>query len=41
MGLTAGISYERSLSALIAASEDRNEGMRALAAKEQAVFTGE
>ncbi|WP_454878421.1 enoyl-CoA hydratase-related protein [Serratia inhibens] len=41
MGLTAGVSYERSLSALIAASEDRNEGMRALAAKEPATFTGE
>lgn len=41
MGLTAGVSYERSLSALIAASEDRNEGMRALAAKEPATFIGE
>ncbi|KAB7896219.1 enoyl-CoA hydratase [Rouxiella sp. S1S-2] len=41
MGLTAGVSYERSLSALIAASEDRTEGMRALSAKEQGKFTGD
>lgn len=38
--LSAGIQYERSLSALIAASEDRAEGMRAFAMKEQPHFTG-
>lgn len=38
--LSAGIQYERSLSALIAASEDRSEGMRAFAAKAQPNFTG-
>jgi enoyl-CoA hydratase len=38
--LTAGIRYERSLSALIAASDDRAEGIRAFAAKEQPVFKG-
>lgn len=38
--LSAGIRYERSLSALIAASDDRAEGMRAFAAKERPQFKG-
>lgn len=38
--LSAGIRYERSLSALIAASDDRAEGMRAFAAKEPPQFKG-
>jgi len=38
--LAAGIRYERSLSALIAASDDRAEGVRAFAAKERPVFKG-
>ncbi|WP_410013925.1 enoyl-CoA hydratase-related protein [Sodalis sp. C49] len=40
MPLTAGIGYERSLSALIAASDDRDEGMRALAARRPPQFSG-
>lgn len=38
--LAAGIRYERSLSALIAASDDRAEGVRAFAAKERPAFQG-
>jgi len=38
--LSAGIRYERTLSALIAASEDRAEGMTAFAEKRSAQFTG-
>jgi enoyl-CoA hydratase len=38
--LAAGIRFERSLSALIAASKDRAEGMRAFAQKEAPRFTG-
>ncbi|MEN3262283.1 enoyl-CoA hydratase-related protein [Sodalis endosymbiont of Spalangia cameroni] len=40
MPLSAGIRYERSLSALIASSEDRYIGMQALAAKSKPVFKG-
>lgn len=38
--LSAGIRFERSLSALIAASEDREEGLRALALKKIPKFNG-
>jgi enoyl-CoA hydratase len=38
--LAAGIRYERSLSALITASDDRAEGVRAFAAKKLPVFKG-
>jgi len=38
--LSAGILYERSLSALISASEDRREGMAAFAEKRRAEFVG-
>ncbi|MBZ7924924.1 enoyl-CoA hydratase/isomerase family protein [Ensifer adhaerens] len=38
--LTAGVRFERSLSALLAASEDRAEGMRAFGEKRKPVFTG-
>ncbi|CAJ0998533.1 2,3-dehydroadipyl-CoA hydratase [Sodalis praecaptivus] len=40
MPLSAGIRYERSLSALIASSEDRRIGMQALASKSKPVFKG-
>lgn len=38
--LSTGIRYERSLSALISASDDRNEGLRAFASKETPRFRG-
>lgn len=40
MPLAAGIQLERSLACLLAASEDRAEGMRAFAEKRRPVFTG-
>ncbi|TKI05800.1 enoyl-CoA hydratase/isomerase family protein [Martelella alba] len=40
MPLSAGIRYERSLSALIASSEDRRIGLRALKGKNKPEFTG-
>lgn len=41
MPLSAGIRYERSLSALMAASQDRAEGMRAFADKRKPTFKGD
>lgn len=38
--LTVGVAHERALSALIAASADRNEGMRAFRARDVADFEG-
>ncbi|MCB8877054.1 enoyl-CoA hydratase-related protein [Acidisoma silvae] len=41
MPLSAGIRYERSLSALMAASEDRAEGMLAFKERRKPIFKGE
>ena len=40
MPLTAGIKYERTLSALVAASEDRQAGLAALGSRTKPTFHG-